>query len=637
VQGVFALPKHSIELDPPQAWVVALAPGQAAPKHPAHHMQLVVIANAAGWQTYTGGGGLAALAEALGTTAPVPQRTTSPWPPPQGAPEFKCPSKLQKMMHPEGEEGRAPPAAASRRAPASADTVRDMADSIITAVPPRLPWQEQHILYTDGSCLDTDAGQRIGAAVVAPALKGSGHDWRWAVDPCGAGPSNTINRAELAAILCALQIAQESITAGGRVVIATDSACSLHQIRKQLHEPKALMLSKHRAILELISQAITALVCGHHCDVQFIKVKAHTGVLGNEAADELAKLTAQGQVPAGVRCIQVHAGSAPYSGLFWLAVPPNADNPAPGYLRNLNDAVTAAAMPDNATGGANIGMYPQLWVDTARHADGAVSNHAWHAREVTHAALRTWLRAKYGVLYNARIAARMNLPYLPCPSTPRGMCPLCGELDSTGHWLGGCKHPDMRALYIHRHDQLCRTIIKAARQGELGGMYMAADAGTDATLGPLGIRDKRIPPGLLPNAPSRPDILIVHDTPAALAPMLHPQAGTKRSAPAAVLGPQKVTIVEVTVQSDHTAPGATPHGRAQPKSQQHAATQAALEARGHTVDYHVIAIGRMGTVYSGYAAQAERHKGESTCSTTSNVTLPPTAGLSGTRMYVTHS
>ena len=73
-------------------------------------------------------------------------------------------------------------------------------------------------------------------------------------------------------------------------------------------------------------------------------------------------------------------------------------------------------------------------------------------------------------------------------------------------------------------------------------------------------------------------------------------AGMKRSAqpPQA---PPKVTIIEVTYQCDHTPPGATPQGRHQNKSQQHAATKSQLESRGHQVDYCVLALGRMGTIH----------------------------------------
>ena len=476
------LPKHGIALDGATAWVTAPAPGMP---HPGHDMQLIIIANSTGWGAYCSAQAVTALARGLGAvgctmTAPAP--THMSWAAPQGAPEFKPPKKLQAMRlphAPQPDDVRTPlPPAASRqqrRTPASQDTVREVAAAITAGSPPPLRWHAASILYTDGSCLNTEAGQRIGAAVMRPAHT-DGTPRRWAVDPCGAGPTNTINRAELAAILCALQVAeQENTELPTPGTIATDSACSLYQIRQQLTTPKNLMLSKHRELLLAITGVIQLLVIKGR-RVHLIKVRAHTGVLGNEAADELAKLTALGQVPVDItchvmQCMQVHAGCAPYHDLYWPALLPSGTNPAPVYLSNLTDALRAAATPGNATGGANIGVYAQLWATTATHMDGAASNHMWTATGVTHAERRSTFQARCGVLYNAKIAARMRQPYAPrpTPATARGLCPLCGAPDSIGHILGGCSHSAMHALYIQRHDQACRLVVKALRMGQLGG------------------------------------------------------------------------------------------------------------------------------------------------------------------------
>jgi hypothetical protein len=126
---------------------------------------------------------------------------------------------------------------------------------------------------------------------------------------------------------------------------------------------------------------------------------------------------------------------------------------------------------------------------------------------------------------------------------------------------------------------------------------MLADAGTATTLQPLGITDKRIPTWLLPGAPSRPDIVIVHARPADLPRMRTAGAGKKRSAAPPQARP-RVTIVEVTYQCDHIPPGVMPQGRHQVKSQLHATTTAQLEARGHQVDYQAGAsAGTHGTIH----------------------------------------
>ncbi len=79
--------------------------------------------------------------------------------------------------------------------------------------------------YTDGSCLTYKSQQRVGAGVFIPVTKTAIY-----VTSGGVGISNTINRAELTDIASALRAKCTHI--------ATDSACSLSQIRKQLLFPR---------------------------------------------------------------------------------------------------------------------------------------------------------------------------------------------------------------------------------------------------------------------------------------------------------------------------------------------------------------------------------------------------------------
>ncbi len=82
--------------------------------------------------------------------------------------------------------------------------------------------------YTDGSCLTYKSQQRVGAGVFILATKTAIY-----VNSGGVGISNTINRAELTGIASALRAKCTHI--------ATDSACSLSQIRKQLLFPGFLI------------------------------------------------------------------------------------------------------------------------------------------------------------------------------------------------------------------------------------------------------------------------------------------------------------------------------------------------------------------------------------------------------------
>ena len=119
--------------------------------------------------------------------------------------------------------------------------------------------------YTDGSCLTSFSPQRIGAGVYIPSSNTSIY-----INSGGIGMINTINRAERTGIAAALS--------SNCTDIATDSACSLSQIRKQLLYPEMQRKHTHSKLLEHTSSLIEKSVTPIH----FFKVKAHTGVIGNK-------------------------------------------------------------------------------------------------------------------------------------------------------------------------------------------------------------------------------------------------------------------------------------------------------------------------------------------------------------------
>ena len=87
------------------------------------------------------------------------------------------------------------------------------------------------------------------------------------------------------------------------------------------------------------------------------------------------------------------------------------------------------------------------------------------------------------------------------------MCPLCGQPDSGSHMLGGCTHPEVKKMVIHRYDEAHRIIINAINKGKKGSSLLIADVGTATTLGNLGVHHKRIPEWVLPN-----NVLARHST-----------------------------------------------------------------------------------------------------------------------------
>jgi ribonuclease HI len=97
------------------------------------------------------------------------------------------------------------------------------------------------------------------------------------VIPTGVGITNTISRAELAAIVAAI--------IHGYSHIATGTLTSMHQIKKQLSHPN---LHRHH-IQGDVFQSIATAIHQSPSPIDFLNVKSHAGIIGNEFADALAR------------------------------------------------------------------------------------------------------------------------------------------------------------------------------------------------------------------------------------------------------------------------------------------------------------------------------------------------------------
>ena len=141
------------------------------------------------------------------------------------------------------------------------------------------------ITYTNGSAMQDviSKQQIIGAGILTPTTE-TGYSGTITINPGGSGPTLTINKAELAAVLVAVQ--------KGHTKIATDSASSLFQIRKQLLNPMAVLHHLHRELLK----TFVILFQSSPSPVTFYKVKSHSGTVGNEGADHLAHKAAVNQI-----------------------------------------------------------------------------------------------------------------------------------------------------------------------------------------------------------------------------------------------------------------------------------------------------------------------------------------------------
>ena len=176
-----------------------------------------------------------------------------------------------------------------------------------------------------------DAREDTGSGVYHPHLNVSHY-----VNPKGMGTTNTISRAELAAIAAAVIHAYSHI--------ATDSLTPLHQIKKRLSHP---ILHRHHIQGDVL-QSIAEAVCQSPSPIHFFKDKSHAGIIGNEYADALAKKSATTFHDIADTFIRTAGPQEnPFHSIHWLA---KEDTENQTQIHNHNHTANMAHPPP-----------PKLW------------------------------------------------------------------------------------------------------------------------------------------------------------------------------------------------------------------------------------------------------------------------------------
>ncbi|KAJ9515463.1 hypothetical protein QJQ45_016472 [Haematococcus lacustris] len=305
------------------------------------------------------------------------------------------------------------------------------------------------IAYTDGSCIKTSgaAPASIGAGVYIPETNVL---ITVALDD---SECNTINKAELTAIHAA-------ITAGVKR-IATDSLCSIYQIRRALANPMSLITHRHNDILT----AIATLIIDSPDTIHFYKVRAHSGIIGNEGADALAKHAALHPELANTPAYRPTTRKETNT---WLNNEADGETPAP--LPDCRQSVRAHMHRKHNLGLANQdSIYYKMSQETTKAAAKGAGERVMTDTNISIPAQRTALLYRTGGLYNQKLAMRWK-------RATDDRCPLCGEADSATHLLSGCS--ETLPMVQERHNGAGRLIAKAISKGTLGGYISFADTGS---------------------------------------------------------------------------------------------------------------------------------------------------------------
>ena len=384
--------------------------------------------------------------------------------------------------------------------------MRNQPFQLVLSTPrPARKWDPDSMWYTDGSAVEDP--NRIGAGVYC---KDEGIARR--VQCNASGPTNTITRAELCALHQCLK--EMAVVSDKNETIATDSKAIMQLVDNGIWSSDNITENKHKTLITAIAQQILDRAkLGLHTAI--VKVKSHTGIIGNDEADRLARSAAdkpnENDAYAGT-------GGA-FDGLFWPMVPAqkqrenkNRQRPDHGQIpldkevtpnscphnnlwlaANLNTALKNAARHRFQTGLTNKTLYVSIWEGLRDELDLKASNLFWKCKAISAPALKQTLRVRYGVLHHMGQAFKMRRPYLPgLPVARTKACPLCSEDDSATHILNACKHPEMKAMHIERHNAAARLILKEILRGAKGNHYVVADIGSSEKMRGLGAFDNRV-------------------------------------------------------------------------------------------------------------------------------------------------
>ena len=492
------------------------------------------------------------------------------------------PSKLRKLMQagvpsPEGPN------------PLPTATPTHTAQQLFPATTP-LRYQTYKFTYTDGSCIQTDKeGQKIGAGVIMLEQRSKVARLKLLVDPRGKDLTNTITRAELAAIQAALS----TVPPTQDIHILTDSLAAIYMLGNKIYRPAKQLGHCSKDILQDIVDLIRSRgLEGSKTTIG--KIKAHIGCVGNEMADQAAKSAALGLEDINFEC---PTDPDPMRGLIWPAIKVETED---GIIKhhlagNLNKWARDKALDMCFKTTPTKGIYAQAWhTATTTHLDNKYSHRYWDRLPANMA--RTILRLRWGREYNAKLATKMKLPYAPTGNTD-GNCPLCKLPDSCAHMLGGCQHPDIKAMTIKRHNTAVQLLHKATQASELGGCYTLMDAGHL----PGELVHTRIPKWMLPDTDDdmrnqlRPDLLLI-------------QGLTQRRANTWPNGKRlryknryTVHLLEVGYGSDTRL-----HDKECTKMEQHRRLEELLKKAGWKVNYVVIPLGTTGGIHNTLTKTLQR-------------------------------
>ena len=366
-----------------------------------------------------------------------------------------------------------------------------------------LNFPPQYCYYTDGSFLPP---QQIGDRWIREKVGYGVYNQHKNLELAARLPGlQNIFRAELMAIHTTLKIIQEEYP-NESAHIFTDCLNGLYVIKTQI---KHLTLHNNHPD-KTILQEIVKLLQQRTQHTTLYKVRAHANILGNEKADELAKVGREKEHTDAINPYEfAHSTPYYYQKDWWHSMNETLDKGPIRFLekhlikhdRKYNLEIIAIDFP-------NI----DKWIANA-DIDNELSNEYWTNKHITDSQKTCLLKLRHGqYMGNARKQLFFGREIYPSIT-----CSICNSLepDTWLHVLLNCRQRHIQALRTKRHNKAVWALRKLLVSSKHCRCYIHMNAGTFNENPP----ENTVPPWLLPctcdlqrchcNARFKPDIICV--------------------------------------------------------------------------------------------------------------------------------
>ena len=435
------------------------------------------------------------------------------------------------------------------------DAPRSHLHEIICQKPPKR-WGHEVATYTDGSKL----GSSLTLAWVCPML---GVQLAYRV-PRPPSAQRTVMQAELLAIHAAVHAPHMQ---EGSLHILTDSLGSLRLIAAHIHRPQSLKHHKHGNLIAQIAQRLLS----HPHEVYLSKVKSHSVVGGNQAADTLATLA------HGDANLQSYTYANPNPrGRAWIQIEAlggwsDTDNLDSQLLNAVQKCFAKRCLSSNNAGRSEATKHVCKAKNSPGGLDIGPSTAFWSSPKLYDWDVSLILQTRYGSLPTNAMKAK----WYPGATDK---CPLCKHaVDTVPHRLGACSHTSVNTRVKLRHGSAVELIVHAVTLGCKGRNFILSDAECHD------VRYKTLPHWMLPASirHSRPDMVLLE--------------GARMDDDGCVTSTNKAStlhLLEVTYTSDCAL-----QDRVAVKRRQHAHLCQALTQQGwRDVRLHIFVIGHTGVM-----------------------------------------